>query len=276
MKRLFAYAAAAVTGCALFLSAQQNARASVFCPVQVSFFQPWNTAADGPAAGPSRTFGFGLSGNDAGRVSGHMVFLTHEKAYRVEFKDVQLSPGHDDPSEIQSSVLFTALPAKSQVEYAWIDDATDADGKTFACPTDPFAIEPLEESVRLAMTAPAPVAKANRYVVYDSLPATEMQTLSTPACGTAYAQPGPAEAIPHDTDYFDSSIGRGTATTETRVDIDSSGHVVNVAVLHSSGSVTIDVAAKNALASIRWNARVFRCEKVVSHVYYSMSYSLGR
>lgn len=249
-----------------------HARASVFCAADVQFLTPWDYAGNAPAAaGANLHYLLTLSGDKPGLVSGDAILVTETKAYKVALDKVDLVPSRSNPKTFESDPMLVSLPEPGNVRYAWMDDATDASGKSNTCPTFPYEVPVLDASERAKMGSGTPLPKA-AHVQYDSIMASFLQNLEPLTCATPYSDPQPIGEIPKTTEYYDPSIVKDP-TVEGRVDVDSAGHVLNVTILKSSGSIAFDQDAREVYGGRTYRPATFRCTPVVSSYYFKLTYS---
>jgi hypothetical protein len=230
-----------------------RADASVFCPADISYVMPLGTTQ----------YAYALDANDTSPLSGDIVVVTADKAYRIPFSNVaftgNLKAGY------ASDAGFFSLPENGQVQYAWVDDITDAKGKRADCPTFPQPV------LSVTMSGSKGDAAALARALQSSTRAQFLMDLTAPQCATPYRHVEPIGTLPQTTDFFDPSIVN-KPTLEGAVYVDSNGNVVDVKITKSSGSIAFDTDAKNMYGGRRYAPEIFQCTPVVSVYRFQVQY----
>lgn len=249
-----------------------SARASVFCAADVGFMAPWDFAKDAPSESASSLhYAYELQGDAAATLSGHLVLVTETKAYKVAFDRVQLVARSDDPKEFRSDGAFVSLPEPGAVRYAWVDDTTDASGKTTTCPSFPYQLPALTPQQRAEMT-PKHASGSHGILSIDSSMAQFIMDLPQTACPQPFRNVEPIGPLPETTNYYDQLI-TSHPEVDGRVDVDSDGKPVDIEILKSSGSIAFDQDAREMYSAARYRPQLFRCTPVVSSYYFMVKYS---
>jgi TonB family protein len=259
--------AIAIASLLVSATAPEVARASFFCAADVGIITPWSLAANGPSASASSaTYLYQLEGDAPATLSGHVIMVTDTKAYAVPFDGVELLPSQADPRRFVGSSAIVTLPEPAALRYAWVDDVVVSHGgKDVSCPTQPYKLQAVPHigDDQTPVAAPSPL---------PSIRAAYMEDLPAATCAKPYIDAAPIGKIGGDKPYVNNKLVKG-ASTGLRIDIDSDGKPQYIAVTKSSGSMTVDFAAREAAAKARYQPAVFRCTPVVASIYYTLDYN---